>query len=41
VNSKEREDTSGKVEYEQYAVFTEQWGLDDLNYSESSIRDEA
>jgi len=36
-----REDTSEKVEYDQDAVFTEQWRLDDLNYSEDSIQGEA
>jgi len=35
-----REDTSEKVYYDQYAVFAEQWRLDDLNCSEGSIRGE-
>jgi len=35
-----REDTSEKVEYDQYAVFAEQWHLVDLNCSEDSIRGE-
>jgi len=35
-----REDTIEKVEYDQYAVFAEQRRLDDLNYSEDSIRGE-
>ena len=34
-----REDTSEKVEYDQYAVFAER-RLDDLNCSEDSIRGE-
>jgi len=37
----EREDMSQKVKYGQYTVFTEQWHLADLNYSEDSIRGEA
>jgi len=46
MNSKEadlltREDTSEKVEYDQYAVFAEQRRLDDLDYSEGRIRGEA
>jgi len=36
-----REDTSEKVEYDKYVVFAEQWRLNDLNYSEDSIRGEA
>jgi len=36
----EREDTSEKVMYDQYTVFAEQQCLDDLNYSEDSIRGE-
>jgi len=46
MNSKEadlhaREDTSERVEYDQYAVFAEQRRLDDLNYSDDSIWGEA
>jgi len=37
----ETEDTSEKVEYDQYSVFAEQQHLDDLNYSLNSIQDEA
>ena len=36
-----KEDTSKKVEYDQYAVFAEQQRLGDLNYSEGRIRGEA
>jgi len=36
----EREDTSEKVEYDQYTVFAEQQHLD-LIYSQNSIQDEA
>jgi len=36
-----REDRSEKVEYDQYAAFAERRRLDDLNYSENSIRGEA
>jgi len=32
---------SEKVKYDQYAVFAEQQHLDNLNYSQNSIRDEA
>jgi len=35
-----REDTSEKVEYDQYAVFAEQRRLDDLSYSQDSIQGE-
>jgi len=31
------EDTSGKVKYDQYAVFAEQWHLDDLNCSKRIV----
>jgi len=36
-----KEDTSEKVEYDQYVVFAEQRRLDDLNYLEGHIRGEA
>ena len=36
-----REDTSEKVEHDQYTVFGEQRHLDDLNYSVNSIRGES
>jgi len=36
-----REDTSEKVEYDQYVVFAEQRRLDDLNYSGGRIRGDA